>query len=70
MININEDKPVIFLIKGNYADKKHNFYPAETLYEAWKKYIGKTIEWGNFGLRKVSKVDIQGDFIFIETIKI
>lgn len=65
-----DDTPVVFSISGNYTDKDGNFYSTETLFKAWKDYIGKEINGGDlYGLRIVSDVYINGEYIFIEAVK-
>lgn len=69
IIKIDEYTPIIFSMKGNSIDENNNFYSNEVLMNAWKEYIGKEIEWEGYGKRIVSNVSIQGDYIYIETIK-
>ena len=57
-------------VKANYTDKNYNFYSTEVLYEVWKDYIGKEIECDNNEKRIVLDVNMQGEFIFIDTMKI
>ncbi|MDD4779143.1 MAG: hypothetical protein PHT02_00870 [Tissierellia bacterium] len=71
--NVNipiDDTNIIFSIKGNYTDRSNNFYSIEVLYKTWKKYIGKEINWLDGFKRVVTDVNIQGDFIFIDTTKV
>lgn len=64
-----DDTIITFSMQGNCTDKNGNYYSIETLYKAWKDYIGKEIEWKDNKSRIISDVSIQGDFLFIDTIK-
>lgn len=68
-IKISNDTPLVFSIKGNYTDNNLNFFSTEVLYKAYKDYIGNPIDWIKGEDRIVSDVSVQGDYIFIETIK-
>lgn len=65
-----DDTYVTLTIKGNYTDKDHRFYSTEVLYEAWKDYIGKEIECENNEKRIVLDVNMDGDFIFVNAMKV
>lgn len=64
-----DDIPLVFSIKGNYTNGNYIHFPTETLYNAYKDYIGKTVNWIKDEERIVTDVSMDGDYIFIKTIK-
>lgn len=65
----NENDSIVFSMKGNYIDENNNYISTETLYNAWKDYIGKEItnidKYRNYILCGVDKKD---DLIFLRVI--
>lgn len=66
---VDDNTPIVFSMAGNYTDKNYNYYSTDVLYNAWKNEIGKEFEFEKYGKRTIFNVSVNGDYIFIETVK-
>jgi len=67
-IKISKDYPVVFSVQGNYHDENNIYISVENLYEIWKLYIGKSVQFKGYDEMIITEVTVQGDFLFIKTI--
>jgi hypothetical protein len=64
-----DDRLVTFSARGNCTDSNYNYIPVNILLMTWKDKIGEEVNFDG-ARRVISEVNVQGDYVFIQTVKI